>query len=395
MVRIAPLVLAGLTLVPAAGAAQGSAFPALDELVARASADSNAPEAHYALAMGYWRAKHWDDAEREIDLAIRIEPAYAEAYLSRSNLFLARGEKFWRKELKKEGADSLRAGIRDAMRDWHRAFMLDPMVDLAAIGPVEINQTPRLTADQMAFLGLRIVWWLKPLTASVNAMMAGRYADAQQQLRALIDDPRMGGIYSTPDVVVFYHGLASAHSGDYRAAIDDFSTIRLRIDRQIVNWRGPSVGLSSNELTYLIATAALRGGYPAEALTGFHQAVEHDFTLYMAHAQLATLLSSAGHWDEAITEMKAALDINPDDSSLLVALGRIYQRADHPAEAADAFDQAARINPRDALADLLLGQALEKGGHPDEAKTAYTRFLAIAPSSYATQCAELKSRLGL
>ncbi len=382
---------AALLLLPGAGAAQASAHPALKELAARAAADSNSPEAHYALAMGYWREKQWDSASKELTTAITIEPSYAEAWLSRSYVYFERGTKYLKHDIEKGGA----AGFKAAVHDWHHAFLLEPMVDLSAIGPAEIGEAPRLSGETGSLIKDYHPWWMEPLTGGIAAMQQGRYQDARKLLQGVIDDPRIGMLSSTPDLVVFYHGLASAHSGDFRAAIDDFTALRTRIDNKVRFWRGPPVGVSSNELTYLIATSAWRGGFVTEAIDGYHQAVHVDFSLYMAHTQLAEIFAAGGGWDQAILEAHSALDVNPDDPTLLLNLGRILLKADRPLDAEDAFDQAARLNPRNALAPYLLGQTLEKQNKMEEAKEAYRRFIAIAPSSYATQCAELRTRLSL
>jgi len=149
-------------------AAQGPARPTLAELRARVVADSNAPEAHYSLAMGYWIEKRWDDAARELDVAIQISPGYAEAWLSRSELVFKRGGKYWKKQVKSAGIDSVRQRIRQAFSDEHRSFLLDPMVDLAAVGPSELGEPPHLGADaEEALAGYR-AWWLDVLVESIT-----------------------------------------------------------------------------------------------------------------------------------------------------------------------------------------------------------------------------------
>jgi tetratricopeptide (TPR) repeat protein len=341
--------------------------------------------------MGYWREEQWDSAAKELTTAITIEPGYAEAWLSRSYVYFARGTKYIKHDVEKGNA----AGWKAAIHDWRHAFLLEPMVDLTAIGPIEIGETPRLGGEVGALFKEYHPWWMDSLAGGILAMQEGRYLDARKQLQGVMDDPRFGMLSSTPDLVVFYHGLASAHSGDFRAAIDDFTALKVRIENKVKFWRGPPVGFPPNELNYLIATSAWRGGFANEAIDGYHQVLRADFSLYMAHVQLAAIYSAGAAWDQAILEARSALDVNPDDPSLLLNLGRIYFKAGRPQDAEDAFDQAARLNPRNALAPYLLGETLEKLDKMEEAKEAYRRFLAIAPSSYAAQCDELRKRLSL
>jgi Tfp pilus assembly protein PilF len=70
--------------------------PPIDTLEARVRADSNDAVVHYELAMGYWSAKRWDDADRTLHQAVSLAPQYSEAYLALSALTFARGEKYWK-----------------------------------------------------------------------------------------------------------------------------------------------------------------------------------------------------------------------------------------------------------------------------------------------------------
>src|SRR5438874_2698703 len=78
------------------GASPAQNPDSLIELQRRATADSNDPSAHYNLAMAEWDRKDWDAAEASLRTAVRIAPAYADAYLALSALVSARGEKHWK-----------------------------------------------------------------------------------------------------------------------------------------------------------------------------------------------------------------------------------------------------------------------------------------------------------
>src|ERR1051326_5247823 len=54
----------------------------LDELERRAQADSNDPAAHFNVALGYWNAKRWQDADQSLRTAITLDPRFAPAYVA-------------------------------------------------------------------------------------------------------------------------------------------------------------------------------------------------------------------------------------------------------------------------------------------------------------------------
>src|SRR5258705_8776939 len=63
----------------------------LDELETIARKDSNDAAAHFNVALAYWNAKRWDDVERELRLAVKIEPHFAEGWLALSRLPVCHG----------------------------------------------------------------------------------------------------------------------------------------------------------------------------------------------------------------------------------------------------------------------------------------------------------------
>jgi Flp pilus assembly protein TadD len=76
-----------------------------------------------------------------------------------------------------------------------------------------------------------------------------------------------------------------------------------------------------------------------------------------------------------------------------VDLGATLLQAGRAAEAPEPLQRAMSMNPRDARTPYLLGLTLSQLGQRNPAREAFIRFLAIAPSSYAAQIAEVRGRL--
>lgn len=374
-------------------AAQRAADPTLNELVAQAASDSNAPEAHYALAMGYWKAKRWDDAGRELKVTVSIDPADAEAWLAQWGLFVARGWKYWKGQIKARGIDSVYAEFQAARRREHRAFLIDPMVDLAALGLSDFKEDPRIVLKDGDLVPQYSAWWVPDLQWSIIDMQNGEHPVAEHRLQRIINDRRIGSDSSAPDVILWYHGLAAAHSGDFDAAVRDFYLLTGHANADLAEGDDSGLGYSVNELRYILATVLYHGGRFGEAVGQYRKVVETDLGFYMAHTQLARIYSAAGKWDDAVAERQAAVDAFPENPTLLIELGATLLKAGRPADAIEPLEEGGRLNPRDPLAPYLLGQALDKLGRAEDARTAFSRFLAIAPASYASQASEVRDRL--
>jgi superkiller protein 3 len=153
------------------------------------------------------------------------------------------------------------------------------------------------------------------------------------------------------------------------------------------------VPLRTNEFRYVLGVVAQRAGRPAEAAGLFRKALEQDIGLYTAHARLADLAEEQGDVATAVAERRAAAQVNPDDASLLLDLGRTLVRAGRADEAAAAFREAADLHPRDARALYYLGVLYQRLNRPTDAADVLQRFLAMAPSRYGPQIADATQRL--
>src|SRR6478736_415297 len=143
MMRLRRLVIAvGLGAcrigAPAGGAAQvvlkpGVTVRSLEAAVAR---DSNDTEALYALALGYWSKKRWNDAERMLKQTLAIEPRNARALLALAHLPYARRPKLWDEDVRGQVPPEWQPALILSERYTRLAMQIDPLVDLQIVGAV-------------------------------------------------------------------------------------------------------------------------------------------------------------------------------------------------------------------------------------------------------------------
>jgi tetratricopeptide (TPR) repeat protein len=360
----------------------------INALEAQARTDSNDAITHYDLAMGYWRLKRWDDADRVLRQAVALAPQYAEAYLALSALPFVRGDKYWKQVEKEGGKDAVVAGLLTGERYYRRAFLVNPMVDLGILGHVD-----ETSYVQTGTFIMRI-WWLGPLSKGINQLTDGNYERAHELFASLVADKRAGERGANlPDRVLWYHGLAAAHLARYDEAIDDFAILT---GRAVADAQAESVGavpLRANDYRYALATMLYLAGRWDEAAPTFRRALEFDIALYPAHVQLARIAEARKDWDEAVRERRAAIDANPEDPGLVTDLGVTLFRVGKLEEAAEAFTQAMIAAPRDARVPYLAGFVNLRLGRQEAAREALNRFVELAPSRFAPQVAEAREQL--
>jgi len=361
----------------------------LPELEQQARADSNDPAAHFNVALAYWNAKRWEDADRSFRTAIMLDPRFAPAYIALNYLPYARRATLWDEVRERRVPDEWRARMEESDRLFRQAYIIDPFVELRSGDVV----TPR----SEAYLDLLEQYFgehIRDYFDGLDQYFKGDYQKAYDRLsRVLLAWDADRHPDRVPNNVFWWHGLAAARVEKWDEASADFERL---VDRSLEPTRRDSlvhIPLRTNEFRYILANIKQRAGKMNEAIDLYREAVTNDIGLYMAHVRLADMYETARMWPEAVTSRRNAVNANPEDATLLLDLGKTLVGAGQVEEAVSALRQATTANPRDPRPYLFLGLLLEQQGRKDDAKTALTQYVALAPSRYERQTAVAKQHL--
>ena len=380
------IVLGALGFVASPLAAQRA--PSIQQLEARAAADSNDPVVYYDLGRAYFDKQRYDDAERSWRGAISLAPQFAQAYLALAVLPQARGDNHWKRVARERGDSAVQAVFNEGYHFFQRAFLIDPLVDLSILPRAEERVSISIQGRN------HFVWWAFPLTKGINELRTGRHEAALERFTGIIEDRRSGpeSRYA-PEPAYWYRALTAARLGRYAEAVEDYWLLVQRLVEHENEEETHIVPLLTNQYRYLLATMLYLDGRHDQAIPVFRRTLEFDAGLYQSHIQLARMHEAAGQWEAALDERRQAIAINPDDPSLMVDLGASLIRAGRAGEAETTLQEAAAAAPRDARAWYLLGQVAAHQGHNDLARQAYTQFLAVAPSRFEEQRTEVRTLL--
>ncbi len=356
----------------------------LDTLVAHATRDSLDPIAKYELGIGYWTASRWDDAERALRRSVAIEPRTATSWLALSFLPYARRPRLWEEIDRRRVPPELKPRLEESARFFHRAFMVDPLVDLRIYGLI----LPPLMFGSASRTG-------QAAAQGFYGFFGGQYDAAFEcfdfVLRSI--SPREREKHP-PLGLLWYHGLAAAHTGRYEVATSDF---RQLLDRALAREKSDSVRrfgmLESTELRYVLAVLDQGAGKRDSALAGYQQVLTNDLGQYMAHARMASIYEFRQQWDSAVGERRRAIETNPEDAGLVYDLGYTLAQAQRLPEARDALVQAERLNQLNARIPYVLGKVQLLLGDRAGAAESFRRFVAIAPSRFDDQLREVRQTL--
>jgi tetratricopeptide (TPR) repeat protein len=383
-------ILLFLSAVPTdAATAQFKLSAKLSELEQRARADSNDPAAHYNVALAYWNAKRWDDADRSFRMSIRLDARFAPAYIALNYLPYARRSTLWDEIQQRRVPEDWQARMDESDRLFRQAYIIDPFVELRSGDVVMPRSTAYLDLLER-YYGESIRDYFDGLDQYFLAEYQKAYDRLSRVLNELDADRHPDRV---PTNVYWWHGLASARVEEWDDATRDFE---LLIERSLEPTRRDSlvhIPLRTNEFRYMLANIKQRAGKVNEAIDLYREAVTNDIGLYMAHVRLADIYEAARRWPEAITSRRNAINANPEDATLLLDLGKTLAGAGQAEEAVLTLRQATAANARDPRPFLYLGFLLEQLGRKDEAKTALNQYIALAPSRYERQTAVAKEHL--
>lgn len=186
--------------------------------------------------------------------------------------------------------------------------------------------------------------------------------------------------YAGPGVLLATLGaLTWAQCGMYRDPVTLYETTLKR---------NPSCWMAHNNL----ATILTLDGRPAEAIPHLKAAIKLNPGMASAHNNLGDSLTRLGRAADAIPYLEKALQLQPDYAVAHTNLGNAFLELNRPDEAMAKFQQALRLDPRHANAECNLGLALAQSGRTAEAIPHFERAVQIDPD-YAD--AELNWAIGL
>ncbi|HXO84829.1 MAG TPA: tetratricopeptide repeat protein [Gemmatimonadales bacterium] len=388
MYRWAIGMLVAFTL-PAASAAQFKLPIKLAELEQRVRADSNDPAAHFNVALAYWNAKRWEDTDRALRTAIRLDARFAPAYVALNYLPYARRSSLWEEISENRVPEEWQERLEESDRLFRRAYMIDPFVELRSGDVARPRSTTYLEALELYFGE-----YLRDFYDGLDQYFLGEYQKSYDRLtRVLLYFDADRHPERIPNMVFWWHGLASARVEKWGEATQDFERL---IDRSLEPTRRDSLihfPLRTNEFRYILAYIKQRSGRLNEAIDLYRESLANDIGLYMAHVRLAEMYETAKMWPEAVTARRNAINSNPDDPTLVLDLGKTLAGAGQNQEAVAVLRQATTANPRDPRPFLYLGLLLEQQSQREDAKAAFDQFIALAPSRYERQVTIAKQHL--
>lgn len=127
-------------------------------------------------------------------------------------------------------------------------------------------------------------------------------------------------------------------------------------------------------------------GMYRDPVTLYETTLRRNPACWMAHNNLATVLTLAGRFEEAVPHLETALKLNPGMASAYSNLGDNLTRLGRAAEAIPHLEKALQLQPAYAVAHGNLGNALLELNRLDEAMTHYQQAIRLNPEYSNAEC---------
>jgi len=332
----------------------------LSLLQSRLAGDTNDPVAYYNVALGYWSHREYDRADSNLATAVALDPEFALAHLAKALVQLA-NDAHW-KQLRRSGGDTAVAQeARYREREYARAFMIDPFLDVQRLG-----------------------------------LLTESYEKAYEDLNRAMDwmrDRQGRRLDSMPRTLVWLHAIAAVHTNHLDAAIVDVQSLgRVSRHRDLSSDVSPTP-LATNNYLYLLAALLQRTGHTEDATWTYIEVATGDIANYEAHVQLARIYEAAQDWTRALEQRRAAVDVYPENQCLVMDLGVTQYRAGMLPEAEATLRDAQAAGPRDPRILYWLGIVQRARNEKSEAQHSWGAYLQLAPRRDSVRAAEVRQSL--
>jgi len=302
--------------------------------------------AHINLGVAYLNRGRLEDAERELEEAIRIHPGAAEAHAALA------------------GVRSDQGRDEEALEVYRTALRLDPGSSSThrEMGSLLL----KLGDSTQALVHFREASALAPadgdalVDLAVALSRGGRHDEAtakfEEASRRAVDEARLHHNW----------GVVLMEGGDVDGAAKRFErALGLRPDYAAAHF---SAG-----------QAAMRRGNFEDAAEHLREAVRIEGENEDAHYHLGLALANGNQLDEAYAEFEKARSLNPDRPEIHYSLGLVFARLGDLDRAVDHFRTSLSLAPENPEAHYSLGLALAGKGDFEEALSCYRRATDLAP----------------
>lgn len=368
VLRVVVCVVVGSSLAPRPTRAQTS--PPRPRMMA--GADTNDASAYYRHGISLLPANP-READNAFQWAVRLEPAYAEAYYARRIAMLLQNRQTLVGYL--QGNRSIIRSQRVASADslFRYALLLSPLL-FRDLDRLLLDAYIEYIAQGSAVLEARFYLeeYLRTADPEMRAWLAYTEKDFTKAIalyESVLNRSRDKAADNAELARVYY--LTSDFPAAERAMTTALAELR-KTDAEDLVFLYDSKAMYEYALGHILEA----GGQVEAALEAYGRALLEDLSFFPAHGRAARIALWRGDTIAALSALALAAEIDATDATTRLEYSRLLVTRGSAEQALPHLERLIQAEPWFAPPHAVLGQVFELLGRPADALEAYTRFLA-------------------
>jgi len=319
-----------------------------------------------------------DEAANAFFWAMRINPASAESYYARRCALLLTDKIRFQQYMEDDRRTLQSDEIKRIDSLYYFALTINPFMYRGLDALLFRSYLNAVSDEYMRRTNVNIQYeinrWLMQLPPSFKAWRAygeGKFNDALKYYADAINDARFKADLRAR------RGWLLMQTAQPESALVELTQSVAEVRRAD---RGDLVYVYDSKalLEHSIGLVHLSLGNGAAAKEAFARALQEDLSYFPAHVQLADLAMAANDTATALNELDLAVQIRPDHPTLRYAYGYALTRSGKFEEAETQFRKAIEVDPVYSSPYFMLGLVLDSQGKGREALASYRAFLERA-----------------
>jgi len=370
--------------------------------------ESSDPQQYYARSVASLNRGSFEEAMIDINKAIELSPAFAQAYAVRGGLYhiknnldgaIADSTKAIELNLNNEAPYVVRGSsynmkrrYDEALVDFNKAIQLNPQS-----GPAYSGRGVSYSGKGEYAAGISD--FTKAIALAPNDMQTyynrgTAYAQLKDYDHALADfnktielNPNLAGAYNNRAIVYEKKGDLVRAAADKKKFLELIGIADTPATQSNLLNKPPSVSvpeLVDSQQYYARSFANLNRGNLNEALADIDKAIELSPSLALAYALRAAIYSLKNNHDAAIADSTKAIDLKLENETPYFIRGYSYNNKGQYDLALVDFDKAIKINAQSGPAYSGRGNSFSGKGEYDKAIIDYTRGIALVGNEAQT-----------
>lgn len=349
----------------------------VEQLKSNILKDTNDLIVHYNLGLKYLSVANYDSALIEFNKTIDIYYQFSLGHFAIYCTELAKDTSL-NIQQKNDSLEKIRkVKFKVAESHFDKAVYYDPFFDWTAYSVI-LEDISRMNRVEKAVYEL--------LESGIRYFIIGDYDRAKKKLTRTYET------FEDYYKVLYFRCLAHAKTNDFNSAISDLHTL---IDKkQTKNTKELlTVYLETADYYFILGYISLKQDSLDKAEKYFKKALTEDMSIYMAHFHLSYIYQKKGKINEAISELDAAVLLDPKDPVMIYNKGVFLMELNKLNEAEECFKKSLELSKRMNKSYFNLALIYEAQGNKKLAIENYINFINYSSVKLANYINQARNKI--